>query len=91
MKVIRKYYMRYTKKKDIRIRSFKRLLKATAISECQKYVQKEYGDTIEATTVQEAILQVQEYDVDTSSGTSDYTSEEDTVDVIDLTGTQLRL
>ena len=55
------------------------------------YIQKEYGDTIEATSVQEAILQVQEYDVDTSSGTSDYTSEEDTVDVIDLTGTQLRL
>ena len=91
MKVIRKYYMRYMKKKPCHIRSFKRLLKATAISECRMYIQNEYGDTIEATTVQEAILQVQEYDVDTSSGTSDYTSEEDTVDVIDLTGTQLRL
>ena len=91
MKVIRKYYMRYMKKKKCHIRSFKRLLKATAIAECRMYIQNEYGDTIEATTVQEAIVQVQEYDVDTSSGTSDYTSEEDTVDVIDLTGTQLRL
>ena len=42
-------------------------------------------------TLGKTIVQVQEYDVDTSSGTSDYTSEEDTVDVIDLTGTQLRL
>ncbi len=91
MKVIRKYHVRYTKQKDIRIRSFKRLLKATAIAECQKYVKEEHGDTLDVNTVKDAILQLQEYDVDTSSGTSDYTSEEETVDVIDLTGSQLRL
>lgn len=91
MKVVRKFHMRYQKNKECSIRSFKRLLKATAIAECQMFIKKEYGDKLEATTIQEAMLQVQEYDVDTSSGTSDYTSEEDTVDVIDLTGSQLRL
>jgi len=71
MKVIRKYYMRYKKNKETRIRSFKRLLKATAIAECQEYVQKEYGDTLDVNTVKDAITQVKEYDVNTSSGTSD--------------------
>jgi hypothetical protein len=77
MKVVRKYYMRYEKKKQIRIRKFKRLLKATAIAECQAYVQKEYDGTLSVNTVKDAILQVQEYDADTSSGTSDDTSDED--------------
>lgn len=71
MKVIRKYYMRYEKKKEIRIRSFKRLLKATAIAECQEYVQKEYGGTLDVNTVKDAITQVEEYDG--SSSTSDDT------------------
>jgi len=88
MKVIRKYYERYIKKKEIRIRNFKRLLKATAIAECQRYVQREFGDSLEVNTIREAIVQVQEYDVDTSSGTSDYTSDEDTVEIA---GAQLRL
>ena len=90
MRIIRKFYIRYEKKKEIRTRSFKRLLKATAIAECQSYVREEHGDRLDVDTVKDAILQVQEYDVDTSSGTSDYTSEEDTVEFIDLT-TQLRL
>ena len=87
MKVIHKYYVRYTKQKDIRIRSFKRLLKATAIAECQNYVKEEHGDTLDVNTVKDAILQLQEYDVDTSSGTSDYTSGEEVIDL----SPQLRL
>ena len=77
MKIARKYYMRYEKKKTLRIRKFKRLLKAIAIAECQAYVQKHYNSTLNVNTVKDAILQVQEYDADTSSGTSDDTSDED--------------
>ena len=91
MKIIRKYYMRYRKKKKLSIKSFTKLIKATAISECREYIKEMFGDKINANSVKDAIQQIQEYDVDTSSGTSDYTSEEDTVDVIDLTDTRLRL
>lgn len=77
MKIAHKYYMRYEKKKTLRIRKFKRLLKATAIAECQAYVQKHYDSTLSVNTVKDAIRQVQEYDADTSSGTSDDTSDED--------------
>ena len=91
MKVVRKYRMRYKKNKNIKISSFTKLIKATAILECRTYIKETFGDKIKAKSVKDAIKKVQEYDVDTSSGTSDYTSEEDTVDVIDLTGTQLRL
>jgi len=80
--------MRYKKKKDIKISSFTKLIKATAILECRTYIKETFGDKLKAKSVKSAIKQVQEYDVDTSSGTSDYISEEDTVE---LTGTQLRL
>lgn len=88
MKINRKYYMRYRKKKNIKISSFTKLIKATAISECRGYVKEMFGDKIKANSVKDAIRQVQEYDVDTSSGTSDYTSEEDTVEIA---GARLRL
>jgi len=88
MKIVRKYRMRYKKKKDIKISSFTKLIKATAILECRTYIKETFGDKLKAKSVKSAIKQVQEYDVDTSSGTSDYISEEDTVE---LTGTQLRL
>jgi len=88
MKIVRKYRMRYKKKKDIKISSFTKLIKATAILECRAYIKETFGDKLKAKSVKSAIKQVQEYDVDTSSGTSDYTSEEDTAD---LSGTQLRL
>lgn len=91
MKIVRKYRMRYKKKKDIKLSSFTKLIRATAISECRAYIKETFGDELRATSVKDAIKQVQQYDVDTSSGTSDYTSEEDNVDVIDLTDTQLRL
>lgn len=91
MKINRKYYMRYKKKKDLKISSFAKLIKASAILECRTYIKETFGDNIKATSVKDAIKQVQLYDVDTSSGTSDYTSEEDTVDDTGLTGTQLRL
>ena len=88
--MVRKYYIRYEKKKKLSIKSFTKLIKSTAISECRSYVNDEFADSLDARSVKEAIQEVQEYDAFTSSGTSDYTSEEDNV-VIDLTGTQLRL
>lgn len=88
MKIVRKYRMRYKKKKDIKISSFTKLIKATAILECRAHIKETFGDKLKAKSVKSAIKQVQEYDVDTSSGTSDYTSEEDTADLSD---TQLRL
>ena len=88
MKIVRKYRMRYKKKKNIKISSFTKLIKATAILECRTYIKETFGDKIKAKSVKDAIKQVQEYDVDTSSGTSDYTSEED---IVEHTGTQLRL
>lgn len=90
MKMIRKYYIRYVKKKKLSIKSFTKLIKSAAISECRSYVNDEFADSLDARSVKEAIQEVQEYDTLTSSGTSDYTSEED-IEVIDLTGTQLRL
>lgn len=90
MKMIRKYYIRYEKKKKLSIKSFTKLIKSTTISECRSYIDKEYADSLDARSVREAIQKVQEYDVFTSSGTSDDTSEEE-IEVIDLTGTELRL
>ena len=92
MRMVRKYYIRYRKQKKNKISSFTKLIKATAISECRAYIEESFGDTLNARSVKDAIRQVQEYDVDTSSGTSDYTSEEeDTAGATGLTGTQLRL
>lgn len=88
MKMVRKYYIRHKKQKPVQIESFTKVIKSTAIYECRAYIKETFGDNLEANSVKDAIREVQEYDTFTSSGTSDYTSEEE---VIDLTGTQLRL
>ena len=62
MKVVRIYYQRYLNKIPIRIRNFKKLLKATAIAECREYLKNNFNIDLEVNTVKEAMEKVKESD-----------------------------
>jgi len=57
--VVRKYVRKQNKGKEIRISSFTREIKETALQECEKYLKKVHNRTLQADNIEAAIEEVQ--------------------------------
>ena len=84
--VVRKYVEKLNLGKEISISSFTTRIKKATLKECRSYLRKEHDAKLRAKNVEDAIREVQEFDPDTTeSHTSEGTSDDEVVQVIDLT------